>query len=501
MDLGVSTNGNVSEGAQSARGPLALTLCGIRKRFGPTIALDAADLSVRTGTLHALLGENGAGKTTLMRLAFGMLQADAGSVRVDGLERHWNSSADAIAAGIGMVHQHFLLVPAMTVAENVALGSRGSGGFLQSFDRHREAARVRSIGTETGLVLDPTARVDTLPVGAQQRLEIVKALSRDARLLILDEPTAVLSPRESDELYRWLRAFVARGRTVVLITHKVREALAVADDVTVLRHGKCALQGSVGTLTEASVVRALLGDQAVDEGPRTASSTPGQAILVLDRGTVVDADGVVRLRDASIEVRAGEIVGVAGVEGAGQHELLRVLAGRLVLSTGNVRFPARTGFVPADRTQDALISSMTLVENFALKEAGAARGRMPWTTYAARTRAVIRDFDVRTSSVTSLASTLSGGNQQKFVLGRELEGAPQALLVETPTRGLDIRAAAQVMAQLRAARNAGVAVVVYSADLDELLSVADTTVACFNGRVIPVACDAGAVARAMVGIA
>jgi simple sugar transport system ATP-binding protein len=500
MDLGGGADRPLSAAVPSRSASLSLSLRGVTKRFGSTVALDGAELAVRAGTLHALLGENGAGKTTLMRLAFGMLRADAGTIVLGGVERRWQSSADAITAGIGMVHQHFLLVPAMTVAENVALGTHG---FFSGFDPRRVANHVRQLGSQTGLLLDPDARVSELPVGAQQRLEIVKALARDAQLLILDEPTAVLSPRESHELYAWLREFVAGGRTAVLITHKVREALAVADDVTVLRRGRTVLFGEVSGLSEGAVVRALLGEQLGDSGAETeapASSTFGGPVLVLERGTVIDARGVTRLREASLEVRAGEIVGVAGVEGAGQHELLRVLAGRLTPTRGTVRLPRRIGFVPEDRLRDALIPDMTLVENLALKEAASARGVMPWRAYGARTRATVRGHDVRTGGVDSLVGTLSGGNQQKFVLGRELEGAPEALVVENPTRGLDIRATAQVLGRLHAARAEGVAVVAYSSDLDEVMSIADRLVVCFAGRLLPVATDAEAAARAMVGL-
>lgn len=478
----------------------ALALEAIRKRFGDTVALDGANLSVQPGTLHALLGENGAGKTTLMRVAFGMLRADAGRVALEGVVRRWHSSADAIGAGVGMVHQHFLLVAAMTVAENVALGGRR---FFSGFDPTGTAERVRRLGAETGLALDPTARAGELPVSAQQRLEILKALFRDVRVLILDEPTAVLSPRESQELYRWLRAFVTRGRTVVLITHKVREALTVADDVTVLRRGQTVLAGSAAALAEDAVVNALLGDrtQPVTVEAPGPGETTSEVVLELSGVSVKDARGAFRLREATLAIRSGEIVGIAGMEGAGHAALLRVLAGRLSPSSGTVHLPRRIGFVPEDRLRDALIPTMTLVENFALREAGLARGVMPWRLHAARTSAAVRAHDVRCGDVTSAAATLSGGTQQKFVLARELEGASDALIVENPTRGLDIRATAEVLAQLRAARSAGVAVVVSSSDLDEVLTIADRMVVCFDGRLVPVARNAEAVARAMVGLA
>jgi len=481
--------------------PPALSARGITKRFGRTVALDSATLEVRQGTFHALLGENGAGKTTLMRLAFGMIRSDAGELRVGGVLRHWRSSADAIAAGVGMVHQHFMLIPAMTVAENVALGTRG---FLSAFDRRAAADRVTRLGSETGLVLDPDARVADLSVGAQQRLEIVKALARDARLLILDEPTAVLSPLEAHELYSWLRRFVDRSHTVVLITHKLREALAVADDITVLRRGKTVLSNTARDLNEHQVVGALLGGTALDE-PRpvepadTRRRNRGAVVASLSRVSAADAAGVTRLRDVTLEVRAGEILGVAGVEGAGQHQLIRVLAGRQRPVSGSVALPARVGFVPEDRLRDALITSMTLTENLALKEAGTRRGRMPWAELRSRTTAVLRNGEINALGPETAVDTLSGGNQQKFVLGRELEGAPELLVAENPVRGLDIRAAAQVLESLRLARAAGVAIVMHSADLDELLVVADRIVVCFGGRVIAVAADPQSVARALVG--
>ena len=478
----------------------ALALRGITKRFGRTIALDGAHFELRKGTLHTLLGENGAGKTTLMRLAFGMLRPDAGTMELDGTVRRWRSSADAIAAGIGMVHQHFLLVPAMTVAENISLGDRG---LFRGFDARAAADRVRRIGVETGLVLDPAARVADLPVGAQQRLEIVKALARDVQILILDEPTAVLSPAESQELYGWLRSFVARGHTAVLITHKVREALALADDVTVLRRGRTALSGAPGALGESAVIEAMVG-AATGSARETVDSRPGTtgaAVASLDRVSFTDERGVPRLRDVTMEVRSGEIVGVAGVEGSGQRDLLRVLAGRVAPGGGTARIPAQIGFVPEDRLRDALIPAMTLVENFALKDAGESRGSMPWTEYELRAQSAITAHDVRASGTDSAAAALSGGNQQKFVLGRELEGSPALLVVENPTRGLDIRAAAHVLGELRAARAAGVAVVAYSSDLDEVLSIADRMIVCFDGRITPTAVDAAMVARALVGLA
>lgn len=477
----------------------ALSARGITKRFGSTVALDSAQFDLRAGTVHALLGENGAGKTTLMGVAFGILHPDAGTIEVGGTPRRWRSSADAIAAGIGMVHQHFLLVAAMTVAENVSLGDRG---FFGGYDPNVAAERVRRISVATGLALDPSARAGDLPVGAQQRLEIVKALARNAKILILDEPTAVLSPTESRELYAWLRSFVSQGGTVVLITHKVREALAIADAVTVLRRGRTVLSGASRTLDERMVVGAMVGGIAsTGQQSPAARSAIGASVISIDHAMVTNENGVQKLRDVSLEVRAGEIVGIAGVEGSGQYELLRILAGRLIPDGGSVRVPARIGFVPEDRLRDAVIPSMSLVENLALKEAGSLRGRMAWGGFASRAETAVREHDVRTSGVESPIGALSGGNQQKFVLARELEGAPDALIAENPTRGLDIRAAAHVLAELQSACARGVAVVVYSSDLDEVLAIADRMVVCFDGRATVTPVQADAVARAMVGSA
>jgi ABC-type uncharacterized transport system ATPase subunit len=289
----------------------------------------------------------------------------------------------------------------------------------------------------------------------------------------------------------------------VLITHKVREALALADDVTVLRRGRTVLSGSARELGESAVVTAMIGTSATkEEQPAHATGTAAthDSVISLEHVSVTDDRGVPRLRDATMEVHAGEIVGIAGVEGSGQRELLRVMAGRLAPTNGRVRSPAHIGFVPEDRLRDALIPAMTLVENFALKEAGAAHGRVRWMSYQSRAQTAIAGHDVRASGTDSTAGELSGGNQQKFVLGRELEGSPAALVVENPTRGLDIRAAAHVLAELRAARASGVAVVVYSSDLDEVLSIADRMIVCFDGRATATAVEADAVARALVGL-
>ena len=485
-------------------GDHALVLRDVRRSFGHTVALDGASCTVRRGTIHALLGENGAGKSTLMRIAFGLLAPHAGEVRVHGVPVTLGSSRDGIALGLGMVHQHFMLVPAMTVAENVALGGRGR------FDRDATAARIEAIGRESGLVLDPLARVADLPVAAQQRLEIVKAIAHEARVLILDEPTAVLSPAEGADLLRWLRRYTDGGGTVVLITHKLRDALGVGDDLTVLRRGRTVLAGSRSDLTETQVIAALVGE-AGPPAARTAriptiDASATEPVLRLEGVDYVDARGVTRLRDVTLEVRAGEVLGVIGVEGAGQYELLRILAGRLEPTRGRVARPARVGFIPEDRLNDALIPELTLTENLALADAGPARGALPWDATRRSTAEIMRLFDVRAEGTETPARALSGGNQQKFVVGRERHLAYPALVAENPTRGLDLRASARVLDEIaRADGTTPPAVVVYSSDIDEIMAVATRVVACYNGsvRAVPAAADPEdrtPYARALLGV-
>jgi ABC-type uncharacterized transport system ATPase subunit len=360
---------------------------------------------------------------------------------------------------------------------------------------------VRRIGELSGLVVDPDTRVADMPVGAQQRLEIVKALARDARLLILDEPTAVLSPAEAADLYGWLRRFVDGGGTAVLITHKLREALSIADDITVLRRGRTVLEAPSRAVDERAVVNAML-DGSVDLPAREAGRAVVTAppVIAVRGVSYVDARGVTRLRDATLAVSPGEIVGLAGVEGAGQAELLRIMAGRLAVTGGDVIVPTELGFAPEDRLRDAIIPSMSLVENFALHDSERRRGVMLWRELASATTTLLRQPGGRARGAPARAGALSGGNQQKFVIGRELAGSPTALVVENPTRGLDVRAAAQVLQRLRDARDARVAVLMYSSDLDEVLSVADRMAVCFDGHVIEVARTADAVGRAMVGL-
>jgi general nucleoside transport system ATP-binding protein len=409
-----------------------LALDSIRCSYGSVVALAGARLSVASGTVHALLGENGAGKSTLMKIAYGLARADAGTIAIDGVNVAIRSPRHALSRGIGMVQQHFALVDAMTVAENVALGNR------DAFSLAATSAAIRTISAESGLTLDPDAVVRDLPIGAQQRVEIVKALTRNASILILDEPTAVLSPTESTELLAWTRRFADRGGTVILIAHKLREVLSVADQVTVLRRGRTVLTADAHDVTEASLASAMLGESgsrasAPPSSLRTIGTGP--PVLMLSQVSVAAASRVMRLRDASLTIRAGEMVGVAALENAGQRELLRVLAGRLTPTRGQVRLPASVGFVPEDRHRDAVVLDASLTENIALRGAQQRRGIIAWSALRATTVRIMRERDVRAHSEGIALRTLSGGNQQKLVLGRELSGAPAALVVENPTRG------------------------------------------------------------------
>ena len=478
---------------------VALELASITKRFGQLTALDAAALRARRGTVHALLGENGAGKTTLMRIAFGMLRPDAGRITVEGAERSFASPTDAIAAGIGMVHQHFTLVPAMTVAENIALGGRGRFRPVQIRDA------ILALSERTGLAVDPSARIEDLPAGAQQRVEILKALSRDTRILILDEPTAVLTPTESRELLQKARELVSEGGTAILITHKLRDALEFADDITVLRRGSTVWSGSASEATEEALVAAMLGGERLntefEPNAGTTTAGAGATVLSLQNVGVRDTTGVERLVSVTLSVHAGEIIGIAAVEGNGQRELLRVLSGRMKASKGEVRIPPVVGFIPEDRHRDALIQDFSLRDNIALLGAGARRGVVNWTAIGKRTRDLIQDYDVRAPDELTPARSLSGGNQQKLVVGREIDGSQTALVAENPSRGLDVQATAAVHTRIRAARDAGMAVVIYSSDLDEVLALAGRVVVVHAGKVSEPPRQYDSIGRAMLGLA
>jgi general nucleoside transport system ATP-binding protein len=466
--------------------PPSLALRGIRKRFGSVQALRGADFTLAPGELHALLGENGAGKTTLMHVAYGMVRPDAGEVAVDGVPRVLTSPRAARRLGIGMVHQHFTSVPAFTVAENVALAA----GWPVAPGVLRE--RVRTVADRFGLPLDPDARAGQLSVGLKQRLEIVKALATDTRILLLDEPTAVLAPGEAEELLRVVRAFTAAGGAAVLITHKLDEALAAADRVTVLRQGSVVFSGPIAGQTSASLAAAMVGDEGRD-GVRPPAAhrehASRDAVLVRLEELEVPRDSGygIAVRRATLTIRAGEIVGIAAVEGNGQRELLRAVAGRLPPLRGRREVAGPVAFIPEDRTTEGLIPSLTLTENVVLgsrpDDPWIRRGRVDWKVARARTASLLAEFGVLAAGPDARAASLSGGNQQKLVVGRELARQPRVVVAENPTRGLDLRAAEAIRARLREAAADGAAVLIYSSDLDEVLALADRVLAAARGLV------------------
>ncbi len=482
MDVHTRANWTLSPPAADASTEHAaeqpdLCLHEVSKKFGNVIALDKASLTLRKGSIHALLGENGAGKTTLMRIAFGLIRPDSGSIDVKGKRVDFASPAQAIASGIGMVHQQFSLVPEMTVAENVALGGRGR------YDAKTTARRIEAISNRIGMQLDPFAKVKTLTSSQRQKLEIVRTFAHDASILILDEPTAVLTPRDIGDLFAQLRKFAAEGGSVILITHKLRDAIDNADDVTVLRRGKCVLASPMQLVDQGTLALAMLGSSTVTppSAPRPATNL-SRVVVKFDDVFFEDERRVARLENASLQVAAGEIVGVAALEGAAS-QMLGLMAGRLQPTSGTIKLPTAIGFVPEDRSEEAVIPAQTLIENTALANAGARSRMIDWHNVRTQTTHIIADFSVRASGPTAAMSELSGGNQQKFVLGRELKDHPALLVLENPTQGLDVHAANAIHEKIKAAANDGTAIVIYSSDLDELAALSDRVLVVSRGRI------------------
>ena len=490
---------------QAARAPATVEMRSVRKRFGSVDALSDASLRAFPGEIHALLGENGAGKTTLMRVLCGALRPDAGDVRVDGGEPRPGRARDAIRAGIGMVHQHFTLVPSLTVAENVALGTRDGGGARLRLERVR--ARLAELEGVTGLPVDADAPVAGLSVGAKQRVEIVKALYRDPRVLVLDEPTTVLGPREVEWLFGVLRALAREGRTVVFIGHKLDEILRVADRVTVLRRGRTVLAAGREEVDAPGLARAMIGGPVAERSPPSARPGPGGAadgarVALLEGVSAHGADtrgpgGGMAVRDVTLEVRRGEVVGIGGVEGNGQRELALVLAGRLRPAAGRVRLPAIVSLIPQDRSAGGLVPGFDLAENTALAfhdDDAHRRGPLiDWSAMRRTAREIVAGFDVRAPGWRATAQSLSGGNRQKLLVGRELARSPDLLVAENPMRGLDIAAAAFLRGKLAGLRSRGAGpgreppgIVLFSTDLDEVLDLADRVFVLVRGRLVAV---------------
>lgn len=476
------------------------------RRFGPVEALRGVDFLLRAGEVHALLGENGAGKSTLMHIAAGLIRPDAGTMAVLGRPTDLHSPRDARRAGIGMVHQHFTTVPPLTVAENLALARGVAPG-----EWNRGAVLSHPLIRRLQQGLTPRRLVESLSVGEKQRLEILKAVVGGQRILLLDEPTAVLAPAETDELIAWCRGFAADGGSVVFITHKLDEARAVADRVTVLRHGSIRLSSLIVDSSDHTIASAMIGEQE----PEPGSVMPVNLAIHNELHVVIKN---LHLRDTpptehhtadrgdTLSVRAGEIIGVAAVEGSGQRVLLHSIAGLVTPAEGTVSVTGRVALVPEDRTTEALILDHTLVENLVLASSAGAPwirsgGRISWDEARSATRQLLREFDVRAPGPDTPARSLSGGNQQKFVLGRALSRNPRVLVAENPTRGLDLHATATIHARLRRAAAEGAAVVFHSADLDEVLELADRIWVVARGRVTEAGSrDRETIGRMMLGV-
>jgi ABC-type uncharacterized transport system ATPase subunit len=477
-----------------------LELQGITKRFPGVVANDAVDLVIEEGEIHGLLGENGAGKSTLMNILYGLYSADEGRILVDGEPVTFDGPGDAIAAGIGMVHQHFMLVPVFTVAENITLGVERTKG-LGLLDRRRAEAEVRRLSEEFGLPVDPTAVVEDLPVGVQQRVEILKALYREARLLILDEPTAVLTPQEAEDLFRAVRGLKASGRSIVFISHKLKEHRAIVDRISVLRRGRIVGTADPATASEQELANLMVG-RPVELVVDKASRAPGETVLSVRGLTVLDARGEPRVEDVDLDVRRGEVVAVAGVEGNGQSELVRALTGLEPAADGAVELLGRTitdverkellrtgvGHIPEDRNRDGLIGEFTVAENLALAlwdaPPFAEHGRRRFDAIAEVAERDVEDFDIRTPSVHTRAGSLSGGNAQKVVVAREF-GRPIDLLVASqPTRGVDVGSIEYIHKRIVEKRDEGAAVLIVSSELDEVLALADRVAVMFHGRLV-----------------
>ena len=500
---------------------MKLELKGITKRFGTLVANDAIDLVVESGEIHSLLGENGAGKSTLMNVLYGLYKADAGQILLDGKPAEFSGPGDAMAAGIGMVHQHFMLIPVFTVAENVALGHEPTkrGGVL---DLDAARALVRKISDRFGFDVDPDALVEDLPVGVQQRVEIIKSLARDAKVLVLDEPTAVLTPQETDELMEIMRGLAKSGTSIVFITHKLREVKAVADKITVIRQGR--VVGEAKPSTETAELASMMVGRDVGLTVDKKIADPGKVVLSVSDLSVLDDRDQRAVDHVSFEVRAGEILAIAGVQGNGQTELAEAILGLRSIHSGegdisisgsSVRGKSvRTilergvGYVPEDRQKNGLISEFSIAENLMLNGSFTkpyAKGLgIAFATRAKLADERVKEFDIRTTSSLTPAGKLSGGNQQKLVLARELSREVDLLIVSQPTRGVDVGSIEFIHERLVEERNAGKAVLLISTELDEVIALADRIAVMYRGRIVGIVdtkTDRAKLGQMMAGVA
>jgi len=471
----------------------------IRKEFPGIVANDDVSLDIRNGEVHALLGENGAGKSTLMNILYGLYKPDAGQILLDGKPVVFGSARDAIDVGIGMVHQHFMLIPVMTVAENIVLGNEPREGVL--LDERAAARRVRDLAETFKFDVDPNARIDEITVGQQQRVEIMKALYRNASIVILDEPTAVLTPQETTALFDILRTLKGEGISIIFISHKLNEVLEIADRITVLRRGRVIETVPSAGATQESLARAMVGREVLLRVDK-ASAQPGDVLLSVDDLHVVDDRGIEKVKGISFDVRAGEIVGIAGVDGNGQSELIDALTGLRKIGSGSVSVAGRElsatsaraaldaglGHIPEDRQRRGLVLEFSIAENIALHDyAEPPDAKWGWLfprKLIERARTLIREFDVRGGGPTTRAGGLSGGNQQKLVAAREIARDPKVLIAAQPTRGLDVGAIEYLHRRIVAERDEGRAILLVSLELEEIFSLSDRILVIYEGEIV-----------------
>ena len=478
---------------------MKLEIKGLTKRFGSFTANDHIDLTIESGEIHCLLGENGAGKSTLMNMLYGLLQPTEGEIVVDGETHAFSSPGDAIEAGIGMVHQHFMLVPVFTVAENIMLGreqTRGAG----VLDRRKASKLVRELSERYGLAVDPDALVEDLPVGVQQRVEILKALSHDAKVLILDEPTAVLTPQEIDELMEIMRTLKEQGTSIIFITHKLREVKAVGDRISVIRRGKV-VGTAEPTASEHQLAEMMVGREVkllVDK----AAPEVGDVVLDVRGVTVVDPRGHQVVKDVSFDARAGEVLGLAGVQGNGQTELIKALLGLIKPDAGAISLEGRDisrhgpreslddgiGYIPEDRSHDGYVGAFSVRENLVLdlyRSGEFSRGMaLRLDEIEKNADARIEQFDIRTESASTPLSSLSGGNQQKVVVAREFSRPLKVLIAAQPTRGVDVGSIEFIHKRIIEERDRGTAVIIVSTELDEIFALSDRIAVMYDGRIV-----------------
>ena len=477
---------------------MSLELKGITKKFGDLVANDSINLKVNDSEILAILGENGAGKSTLMNIVYGLLSADSGEILIDGQKVELNSPADALAVGIGMVHQHFMLVPVFTVAENIVLGHEQSHrGVITLTDAK---AKIKNICDEFKFEIDPDALIENLPVGVQQRVEIIRALMYDAKVLILDEPTAVLTPQETDELLNMMKVLKSKGTSIIFITHKLREVKVVADQITVIRRGK--VVGTVDPSTSQEELASLMVGRNVDLKVDKSSSSPGGTILKIDGLNIYDASGRVIVSNLSIDIKSGEILAIAGVQGNGQSEIARAIMNLEVHVTGSIKIEGseslgntvhesiKSGlaFIPESRELDGLIGSFSIAENLILNthdvEPFAKFGQLSKGAIADNASQRVKEFDIRTQSISDSASSLSGGNKQKVVLARELSRNVKVVIASQPTRGLDVGSIEFVHERILAERASGRAILLISTERDEVIALADRSAVIYRGEIL-----------------